>query len=432
MSFSPDCGLKYSIIRDSIAEERKILEIEDEETYISQMQVEEDIRVFGDRPTPVDLEETDNSVTVFGDPTSDSLNLTRLPFLDHLSYGMDSVEPMDMNDVEKLIIIQDNSGNSDKFTDGNELLDSLQAKKLTPLDAWLSQVPAVDTASYKIRTAPASDSEDREAKGIENFRNVHIKDDEGIGQIQKAISDKACTDGPQEIAFGARIFYRNIRDRYPYLSQHLARRLAKANKSRSDRLGLSRIEQGGSSSSDDLEDEDSCGSVLEAKKVEPEASARITHPEGVMRKLRISTDNASHDVKFTLQKLTERLKSFKRRRLGEEEDGADRPRSPKKGKIDTDISYWSGKIRVPFPHSSASRSSTMNSSLHGSDEGRQKYSRAPRSISTGKSSRSGPINDHREPLLALPPPPIELGTQQSFACDICGCTVNVLRRRDWK
>jgi hypothetical protein len=397
------------------------LKIEDEETYISQMQVEEDIRVFGDRPSPLDLEETDNSVTVIGDLVSAPLSLTRLPFPNHLSYGMDSVEPMDVDDVEKIKVTQNNSRSSDNFTAKNEILDSPQAKKLTPLDVWLSRIPVVDTASFTTRSVPASDLEDREAKGIENFRNVHINDQEGIGQIQTDVPEKACTDSHQEIEFSARIFYRNIRDRYPYLSQRLARRFAEANKSRSDRLGLSRIEQGGSSSSDDLEDKVSCDSVLDAKKVELEGN---------------SINNASQDAKLILSKLGERWKLAQGKRQGQEEDAADRQRFPKKRKIDTDTSYWSGIPRVPSRHSTASRSSTMNSSLHGSNEGSHKGGpvplQGPRSFSTGKSSRSGPINDHREPLLALPPPPIELGTQQSFACDICGCTVNVLRRRDWK
>jgi hypothetical protein len=426
MNLSTDCGLKYSVIRDPIPEERKIVEIEDEEAYISQIQVEEDIRIFGDRPIPLDLEETDNPVILLGGSTSNSPDLARLSSRDHLSYGVDSVGPRDLDSTKELKILQDSSGSLDQLTDENAMLDSLQAKKSTPLDAWLSKLPTAGTASDNIPTVPSLDSEDLEAKGIEQFRNVHVKDVESIGQIQGANSERACTGNSQEIIFSARIFYRNIRDRYPHMPKYLARRLAKANIARSDRLGFSRVEQGESSPSEDFEDEDSEDSVLNHEKMELEASPETVDPEAVMGKLFESTENASLDADPFTQAM-DGVDPVNFRTLRQKLQGAARSMF-KKEEADEDISYWSGEVRLPSPHSSASRSSTMNSSLHGCEEGKMLPSACTWSVLPGSESIDGSTG---EPVLQLPPPPVELGTRQSFACDICGCTVNALRRRDW-
>jgi hypothetical protein len=450
MRFSTNCELKYFVIRDHIPEERKIVEIEHEEAYISQRQVDEDVRLFGDRPVPLDPEEMDNSVMGLGGPTSDSLDLSRLSFPDHMSYGMDTVEPRDLNGTQETRILQHSSGSSDQLTDGNSLLESLQTKTSTPLDTWLSKLPEVDTASDDIRAVPSPNSQDVEAKEIELFRNIHIKDAEGI---QRVDAEKASTAN-SEIKFSARIFYRNIRDRYPHMAKYLARRLSKANLARAARLGLFRVQKGGGSSEEDSEDEDSeesededsGDSFLSSEKLKPEASPRTVNPEPPLRK--VFTDTVTFG------------------RVGQKKYGADRSMSSDSDKISSDgekmdknISYWSGKIRVPSSYSSASGSSTVNSSLHGIEKDGKESSPPPSSFSTGTSLRprtlhdyrepvlelppppssfstgtslrSGTLHDYREPVLELPPPPVELGTQQSFTCDICRCTVNVLRRRDW-
>ncbi len=89
--------------------------------------------------------------------------------------------------------------------------------------------------------------------------------------------------------------------------------------------------------------------------------------------------------------------------------------------------FWTGGSQSSRPASAHSRSSSMNSSLHGRpafDPQEQnptfvfKYP-APTACDTIRSP-------------ALPPPPVDLGTVTTFDCDICGQNVQVARRLEWQ
>ena len=89
--------------------------------------------------------------------------------------------------------------------------------------------------------------------------------------------------------------------------------------------------------------------------------------------------------------------------------------------------FWTGSIARSRRDSIDSRSSSMNSSLHGKatfdpqeQEPAFRDSHSHSSMDFGDSSRG------------LPPPPVEIGKQHSFECDICGNTIRVDRRREWQ
>ena len=91
------------------------------------------------------------------------------------------------------------------------------------------------------------------------------------------------------------------------------------------------------------------------------------------------------------------------------------------------VHFWTHGIQSSRPASVHSRSSSMNSSLHGSpvfDPQEQDLTFASKlPASTAGSRQSFP---------ALPPAPIELGKVTIFNCDICGQKLEVERRLEWQ
>ena len=91
--------------------------------------------------------------------------------------------------------------------------------------------------------------------------------------------------------------------------------------------------------------------------------------------------------------------------------------------------YWTG---VRDPARAASRSSSMNSSLHGypifdPQEQNMDVSTSPRPQSSHSQGNGASLWS-----AALPPPPVKLPCLYPFECDICGLTILVKRKRDWK
>lgn len=280
--------------------------------------------------------------------------------------------------------------------------------KATPLDLWLDQLTTPPMLDYCTGTETKTDGEN-ENEALECFRYVHI---------EKAYDELSINSEPKntrnlrEVEFNARIYYRNIRDKYPDIPEYLARRLAKANENRADRLGICRIELMSVGSSDSSEE--NYGEVV----------SNTVGSNGEMWPLSEYEGESSE-----LMTMAE-LQAVKRKLMAGE-----LPASKKQASQDivSEMSFWSQSVRLRGPHSSASGSSNCHNSLHGSDnasDGRSR--RSARTFSTGKSPGSNNTHDNTTPLLTLPPPPIELGTQKSFTCDICSHQVEVLRRRDWK
>ena len=90
--------------------------------------------------------------------------------------------------------------------------------------------------------------------------------------------------------------------------------------------------------------------------------------------------------------------------------------------------FWTGRSQARRPPSRRSRSSSMNSSLYGTPkfDPHEQDPIFPTHRSYSSATGSEPVSP------CLPPPPIQLGKDFSFDCDICGETVKVARRLEWQ
>ncbi|KAF2690483.1 hypothetical protein K458DRAFT_244512, partial [Lentithecium fluviatile CBS 122367] len=108
-----------------------------------------------------------------------------------------------------------------------------------PIMSWLSQtVPPQNPETARTMTDSAEadrlESKKRDAKDLEIFRNV---------QIVVPVEASSIEQSEQiNLEDGARIYYRNILDRYPQLAHYLARRLAMSNWERQKRLTVKQSE----------------------------------------------------------------------------------------------------------------------------------------------------------------------------------------------
>lgn len=108
----------------------------------------------------------------------------------------------------------------------------------SPLEAWLNQgaVPSTILAAEAQNQGPKDTKISlmaEEVKELKVFRNVHIATTPEPEQSELAVPT---VNEMGDLERGARIYYRNITDRYPLLPTYLAHRLAKANHCRAERL----------------------------------------------------------------------------------------------------------------------------------------------------------------------------------------------------
>ena len=92
-------------------------------------------------------------------------------------------------------------------------------------------------------------------------------------------------------------------------------------------------------------------------------------------------------------------------------------------------SFWTGGSPRRRSASVHSGCSSMNSSLRGDGP---KVDPADQNPVFPESPGSHGKRDSSRSLPGLPPPPVELGKQKSFECDICKKTIRVQRRREWQ
>jgi hypothetical protein len=104
-----------------------------------------------------------------------------------------------------------------------------------PIMSWLSQTVQPKDPESALELSNAADAEvkelkERDAKDLEIFRNVQIT------IPVEAEASRLIEEGGGGLDDGARIYYRNILDRYPQMAHYLARRLAMSNWQRQKRL----------------------------------------------------------------------------------------------------------------------------------------------------------------------------------------------------
>ncbi|KAF3906699.1 hypothetical protein ABW20_dc0110524 [Dactylellina cionopaga] len=394
--------------------------MENEELRIEQRQISEDCRVFGERYAPLELLENDDMFI--------SENLSTQTFPRSEDVGLEAnISALDEMDS----VIQDDTLTSGRITEvfePSDVEDDFLGPRPTPLDRWLDQVSStldeLDIGDGSAGELHTTANENDESNDLERFRHVHI--DQAIDEGSIASREPKNVHSLANIEFSARIFYRNIQDKFPQMPEYLAMRLALANERRAERLHP-RIVQGSEASIDFSVNHFQVPTVNEARGLKDKV--RSLSPKDDSYEL--PTNSTPKFIPVTYPPVP-RIQQW----TGPENFGSllSNPRFLEK-------SYWSGNYRFPGPRSSASGSSKRHSSLHGFniyereqllEELYQLEKSSSASIGNKYSFHSDNTHDLHEPLLSLPPPPIELGTQKSFTCDICDNKVEVLRRRDWK
>lgn len=267
---SHECGLKYYPRRAAFAESQEELNIINDKR-IGEEQIEEDTELFGDRPAPPELHERPNNALDASQNTQDQIVI-------------DDGDDVDISPIENDFLVSlpvrpngnplRNPSKPAKFADlvvvggdpkifagdihketsptcGTEPEEGLRdcpdfniGQGSSPLLAWLDQiVPAQNPTTIHCRRQEQVDLQ-REAKTqemaeIEKVRNVLIMP--SFHGDEKDVAAESRSNEETQMPFGARIYYRNIVDRFPSAPKFLATRLAEANWARANRLRFAKF-----------------------------------------------------------------------------------------------------------------------------------------------------------------------------------------------
>ena len=409
------------------------------------------MQIYGSRPEPPDTVEVDESTQLANLPPKRNASDFK-SVVNRLAKTSEKDQSKEFN-YETLTVMDWNSGAS-------------------PLDAWLNQsaVPSTTPAlDHQETVNPESDLLAQEVEEIKVFRNVHM-----------AIAPSPEHNDPplepvEGLDFGAQIYYRNIMDRFPVLPRYLARRLAQANCDRAERLRLEKervqkeyevrekirqereerkdkerrmaekieklnrriqileemINEYKMSGFDTLENYISSRGYTSLAAESPGflefwqrrnlpcRDLKIEDMEQEVRPLEADMQNY-HREKTSANADDHSWRSFQSQQASQNRDGLPLDHTPS-------VDFWTCGSQSSRPASVHSRSSSMNSSLHG----RPKFDpeeQDPTFASKFPASTLGRIQSYP----ALPPAPVELGRVTTFNCDMCGQKLEIRRRLEWQ
>jgi hypothetical protein len=319
------------------------------DNQITEEQIEEDIELFGARHAPMDpeeglpaafntlqngqdqvMEDIDHDfglrpppsahpasfpARVNDNPSKDHIRLFKRP--KHVRNG--KPPNLFLPDVKEEL-----SSSETRVLQENLLDSSLSTlnRGLSPLLSWLDQTaPPKDPNTIHRRRQERMDlqaeAKIQEIVDIERLRNVLIIPASHGDQEVLHVQNDGNKEG--EMPFGARIYYRNIADRFPKAPKYLARRLAEANWARANRLGFAKFPIFNENSSDHsdsrLMDVDSSASSLSFHRaLRPGAFARSEQPmKGINH---ISVQNGGPEINnkacSACNKTFKRMKQLKR------------------------------------------------------------------------------------------------------------------------
>ncbi|KAL8880392.1 MAG: hypothetical protein Q9198_002189 [Flavoplaca austrocitrina] len=183
------------------------------EDLVTRRQVEEDTRLYGARPEPANDAVIDATSLPYETPQK--RNASHLSIMAERSPQSRGVDDDDSSSTQVLTAMDWNSGAS-------------------PIAAWLNQsaMPSITPT----KDEPEGTDEPliaQEAEEMKMFRNVHVK----IAPCPATTHGHLMMDKDfDRLRPGARIFYRNIKDKFAHIPSYLARRLADANLDRAERL----------------------------------------------------------------------------------------------------------------------------------------------------------------------------------------------------
>lgn len=367
---SSKCGLKcFTRFSDLEASFDRVTVIEEEE-QVAQMQVEEDLQLYGRRLKPLDTQEAYDVV---------QLNASQSRKRNVAESRVDSFERPRKIRKEDLERYEDSRGGTQT---GNITAIDWNSGA-SPLDAWLNQSALPSAAPspdlyLQHNESPSKDVSMQETKDVAFFRNVHIS---AVSAPKSHGAELKNLEESKDLTIDAQFYYRKIKDRYPLLPIYLARRLAIANHNRAKRL-----------------------------RSHWEERYKIGSPAyRFMRNYSFTSPNSETVSSMRIQQEAE-LQLMPPPNTHSQSD------------------FWTGGSQSYRPPSTRSRSSSMNSSLHGSsqfDPGEQNPEFFCKVVGSSSVSIS---NVHT----GLPAPPVKLGKQLTFECDICGNMVKVKKRREWQ
>lgn len=371
----------------------------EEEVEVTRRQNEEDLLLYGSRSEPVDAYEIDVHLGMIISPTRITATDLETPF----------------DEAEKAHNIKGSSGinevnvSVDGHAEGN------------PLSTWLAQsaLPSViPLGSHPLDQIARTevDPVKEEIREIEIFRTVHLASGP---EINGNAQDTPKVDAVLDLELPSQIYYRNIVDRYPLLPTYLARRLAEANSSRAERLSRQRVEATARPKDKTADKTTTSDSVNHLRRANCPGTDSSSDSDLSVREYQTNMMTAQAQN----QKILDDAKVELRQRA---DSFASLSKSQRKD-------YWIGQSPNHRTGSVGTRSSSRNSSLHGSPKFcyQKEYQ--------NDYFASQPTHYHSSP--GLPPPPVKLRKGQSskrkaeklsFDCDICGENVKVDRRREWQ
>ena len=357
----------------------------EEDDAIAKKQAEEDIQLYGSRPEPPEAIELDEAA-----------HLSNLPPKRNASEFKAAVgSPARIHKVGESRAYNYQSVTALDWHSG-----------ASPLESWLNQ-SALPSVAPLLRLQPQpyelrqEDPITREIEEIKVFRNVHM----AVTPEPTGYESDPVTHEIADLELDAQIYYRNIKDRYPLLPLYLVRRFAQANHDRAERLRVKRTKENAPST------------PLLANRIQSFETGSLEAPEEApLRKLTMSN---------TYQKeVYNPNPNFMPYAPQESFPLHSRPPPP----LPPPSYFWTGGSPNRRPASVHSRSSSMNSSLHGNPkfDPQDQNPKFP-------DNRSGSLSaDFVRVSAGLPLPPGDLGKRLSFVCEICGETIQTNRQLEWQ
>lgn len=213
-----------------------ILEEDDE---VAQRQAKEDLQLHGTTPRPRDPEEFYVSIA---EPMQRKFPRKRTASELQTS-GFERPSKLRKDNLSEMECVPVDYSTLSPQVTSNDYVPTINWNSgKSPLDAWLNQ-SALPSATLSLENEPQEkefreqEATAREVKEIEFFHNVHIS------TASDQVKDSGDLDRDTTLEFGARIYHRNILDRYPLIPAYLARRLAEANHHRAERLRCKRLQE---------------------------------------------------------------------------------------------------------------------------------------------------------------------------------------------
>jgi hypothetical protein len=238
-----------------------------DENRVAEEQIEEDIELFGRRPAPLDPDEgLPHLLRVQQNQFYELVDESRMeidPPITSAAYGhlMASLRASDVINTEQArhSVPPKTPTNASTFAlqtravpshDVIPTRDQLERKfsdteqARSPLLNWLDQTapPQYPTKVHNRRQEQMNirtEAKTHELEEIEILRNVLVTP--ALQTDRDTLRHETETNGESELPLGARIYYRNIVDRFPQAPKYLATRLSEANWVRANRLGFAKF-----------------------------------------------------------------------------------------------------------------------------------------------------------------------------------------------